>query len=63
MTKREARRIAYNIAYRFVQQALDGGGDEATNRGGSDDDQKKIEIELDSIAQRLFERGDKEPRP
>lgn len=59
MNKQQARRIAYGIAYRFVQQALDGGGDEATALGATEADQKKIEDELDGIAQRLFERSDK----
>jgi hypothetical protein len=58
MNKRQARRIAYNIAYRFVQQALDGGGDEAAYRGASESDQKKIDAALDSIAQQLFERSE-----
>ena len=60
MTRRKAKRIAYGIAYRFVQQALDGGGDEAMALGETDADQKKIEDGLDQIAQFLFERSDRE---
>lgn len=59
MNKREARRIAYQIAYRFAQQALDGGGDEArvVAPDATDADQRKIDDAMDSIVQRLFELG------
>lgn len=60
MTKREARRIAHRIAYRFLQQALDGGGFEAVDEYGQADDvsQKKIDDALDCLTQRHFELGD-----
>ncbi len=60
MNKREAKKIAYKIAYRFVQQALDGGGDEARSEfaDATVADQRKIDDALDAIAQRLFELGD-----
>lgn len=56
MTKREAKRRAYTIAYRFVQQALDAGPwvDDEKDEAN----QKKIEDALDTIAQRLFEHSD-----
>jgi hypothetical protein len=52
MTKREANRIALRLAYEAVQKALDSGGPDVTN----EDDQRKIDLALDSIAQRMFER-------
>lgn len=59
MNKREAARVAHRIAYRFLQQALDGGGFEAIeDYGGTSADQKKIDDALDAIAQRHFELGD-----
>lgn len=62
MTKREAKRIAHQIAYRFLQQALDGGGREAEQRGASESDQLKIDQALDDLTQRHFELGDKATR-
>ena len=55
MTKREAKRIAYAIAYRFVQSSIDVGGSEA---GVDYETQQKIDNALDDIAQSLFERAD-----
>lgn len=62
MTKRQATKIAYGIAYRAVQKALDVGGYEAeTDTVGGDfgntlgPDQAKVEDALDRIAQRFFE--------
>jgi hypothetical protein len=59
VNKREARRIAHHIAYRFVQQALDGGGHEAYKDlipdHENDENQAKVEEALDHIAQRHFE--------
>jgi hypothetical protein len=55
MTKREARRIAYGVAYRFVQQALDGAG--YGGETGNAVDQAKIDDALDTIAQQLYERS------
>lgn len=55
MTRAEARRTAYRIAFRFVQQAIDvGGGSEAP---ADEKDQIKVERQLNIIAQRLFEKG------
>lgn len=54
MTKAEARRTAYRVAYRFVQQAVDQGGSEMPEDAA---DQAKVENQLDIIAQRLFEKG------
>lgn len=57
MTRRQAKKIAYRIAYRFVQQALDGGGYEAAYTDAPDEDQRRIDAALDEIAQMLFERS------
>ena len=59
MTNRTAKRIAHQIAYRFLQQALDGGGREAVAQyGGTEADQRKIDDALDALTQRHFELGD-----
>lgn len=57
MTKRRAKKIAHGIAYRFVQQAIDSGGNEVIVEGvyATEQDQKKVEAALDEIAQRHFE--------
>lgn len=57
MTQREATRLAYRIAYRFVQQAVEVGGNEADREGLTPEDQRKVEDTLDRIAQRLFDVG------
>lgn len=57
MTKREASRIAHQVAYRFLQQAIAVVGAEAIRAGYSESDQEKIEAELDKLAQRHFELG------
>jgi hypothetical protein len=59
MTKRQAKRIAHRIAYRFLQQALDVGGDEALVEcpESTEADQKKVEDALDQLTQRHFELG------
>lgn len=57
MTKRQARMVAYGIAYRFVQQAIDSGGPDDM----SEADQDRVDAELERIAQRLFERATTKP--
>ena len=54
MTKQHAKKVAYGIAYRFVQQAIETGGDEAQ---ADTEDQAKIDAALDEIAQMLFNRS------
>lgn len=57
MTKRQARRVAHYIAYKFLQQALDCGGCEALDDYGhaNEADQRKIDEALDALTQRHFE--------
>lgn len=57
MNKRTAKRIAHKIAYRFLQQALDGGGFEAMDEYNHPDEdaQQKIDLALDDLTQRHFE--------
>ncbi len=61
MNKREARRLAHRIAYRFVQQAIQVGGDEVfrDNPKATQADQQKVEDALDDIAQWHYEKGNK----
>ncbi len=54
MTKRQARKIANGIAYKFVQAAIDAG---PANTGTSEKNALRIENELDRIAQMLFDRS------
>lgn len=57
MTKREARRHAHHVAYVWIQKALNvGPGDDY---GLSDEEKKQTEDELDQIAQRHFELGER----
>ena len=57
MTKREARRHANHVAYLWIQKALDSGPGQ--NCSLTETEQKRIEDELDLIAQRHFELGEK----
>lgn len=57
MTRRDATRLAYRIAYRFVQTALEVGGTKADRDGLTPEDQQKVEDALDTIAQRFYERA------
>lgn len=56
MTKREARRHAHHVAYVWIQKALDAGPGES---GLTEAEQQQIEDELDQMAQRHFELGEK----
>lgn len=58
MTKREAKRIAHAIAFRFLQQALDVGGAEYEAYANATlADQVRIDRALDELTQRHFELG------
>lgn len=57
MTKREARRHAHHVAWIWIQKALDAGPGE--NHALTDEEQLQIETELDQLAQRHFELGEK----
>lgn len=57
MIKREARRHAHHVAYIWIQKALDAGPGE--NHALTEKERKQIEDELDRIAQRHFELGEK----
>lgn len=54
MNESECKRIANGIAYRFVQQAIDTGDD---SEQYAPEDRARIDIALDAIAQRLYERS------
>ena len=57
MTKREARRHAHHVVYVWIQKALDVGP--GNTNGLTEKELKQIEDELDQIAQRHFELGEK----
>lgn len=57
MTKREARRHAHHVAYTWIQKALDAGPGEG--HAMTEAEREQIEQELDQIAQRHFELGEK----
>lgn len=53
MNRKQARLIALRLAYEAVQKAVDAGGKEA---GVDVEAQKKIDAELDRIAQQMFDK-------
>lgn len=57
MTKREARRHAHHVVYVCIQKAIDAGP--GNTNGLTEKEVKQIEEQLDQMAQRHFELGEK----